>query len=277
MTRGVLVPTDGSPLSRDALEHALTAYPDGDVVLLHVVDPRYTSYDDDELHPDRIFEKLTELVDRRGVESETAVRVGHPKREIVEYSERDGIDEVVMGSHGRDRASRILLGSVAETVLRRAPVPVTLVRTHQRTGEHHLAVATDGSPQARDALEYALSTFPDAEITVVHAIDPMETHYGDGQLVHTEAEYEEIEAESEELFDEERAIAEEYGVEIRTATAVGTDPNVPARTLLEYVDDHDVDHVVMGSHGRSGVTRVLLGSVAETVARRSPAPVTVVR
>jgi len=277
MARGVLVPTDGSPLSRDALEHALTAHPDGDVVLLHVVDPRFTSYSEDELHPERIFEGLTDLADEHGVDPTTAVRVGHPKREVVEYSERDEIDEVVMGSHGRERASRILLGSVAETVLRRAPVPVTLVRPHQRTGEQHLLVATDGSPQARDALEYALSTYPDVEITVLHAIDPMETHYGDGQLVHTEAEYEEIEAESEELFDEERELADEYGVEIRTATAVGSDPNVPARTILEYVDDHDVDHVVMGSHGRTGATRVLLGSVAETVARRSPAPVTVVR
>lgn len=51
----------------------------------------------------------------------------------------------------------------------------------------------------------------------------------------------------------------------------------PARTIVEYVEDHDVDHVVVGSHGRSGLSRTLLGSVAERVVRRSSVPVTVVR
>jgi nucleotide-binding universal stress UspA family protein len=51
----------------------------------------------------------------------------------------------------------------------------------------------------------------------------------------------------------------------------------PSRAIVEYAEEHDIDHIVMGSHGRSGVTRILLGSVAETVVRRSPVPVTIVR
>jgi nucleotide-binding universal stress UspA family protein len=51
----------------------------------------------------------------------------------------------------------------------------------------------------------------------------------------------------------------------------------PARAIVEYADDHDIDQIVMGSHGRSGVTRILLGSVAESVVRDSTVPVTVAR
>jgi nucleotide-binding universal stress UspA family protein len=51
----------------------------------------------------------------------------------------------------------------------------------------------------------------------------------------------------------------------------------PANAIVECAEEESVDHIVTGSHGRSGVTRILLGSVAETVVRRSPVPVTVVR
>ena len=67
----------------------------------------------------------------------------------------------------------------------------------------------------------------------------------------------------------------------RTVPAV-VDPNTgvtmsESANIVEYVETHDVDHVVIGSHGRKGLSRVLLGSVAELVVRRSPVPVTVVR
>jgi len=69
------------------------------------------------------------------------------------------------------------------------------------------------------------------------------------------------------------AIATEHGRAVETRTRLGT----PAQEILEYVERNPIDHVVIGSHGRSGVARILLGSVAEVVVRRSPVPVTVVR
>jgi len=51
----------------------------------------------------------------------------------------------------------------------------------------------------------------------------------------------------------------------------------PTKVIVEYADDHDIDQIVMGSHGRSGMSRILLGSVAEIVVRRASVPVTVVR
>ena len=60
MAREVLLPTDGSPLSKEALEHAIDTFPDGNITLIHVVDPRYTAPDDDELRPERKFAELLE-------------------------------------------------------------------------------------------------------------------------------------------------------------------------------------------------------------------------
>ena len=186
MPRNVLIPTDGSPLSKDALEYAIATFPDGNITLIHVLDPRYTAPDDDELRPERKFTDFLDLAKRHNIEVEIETRVGHPSREIVTYSEENDIDEIMMGSHGREGASRILLGSVAERVLRRAPVPVTIVRPHQRVGEKHHLIPIDGSDQSKKALEYALTVFPEVETTIFHAIDPMETHYGEGQLVYSE-------------------------------------------------------------------------------------------
>jgi nucleotide-binding universal stress UspA family protein len=85
--------------------------------------------------------------------------------------------------------------------------------------------------------------------------------------------YESEQEATDELFEEATERATEAGIEIETETVVGR----PARSINEYAADNDVDHIVMGSHGRSGVTRILLGSVAEGVVRRAPVPVTIVR
>jgi nucleotide-binding universal stress UspA family protein len=67
-------------------------------------------------------------------------------------------------------------------------------------------------------------------------------------------------------------LAGEHNLELKTVTEVGR----PARAILEYADDHGIDQIVMGSHGRSGIDRTLLGSVAETVTRRARIPVTII-
>jgi len=81
------------------------------------------------------------------------------------------------------------------------------------------------------------------------------------------------EAHAEDVFESARAMAEEYGRHVQTALEFGD----PDDVILEYADDHDVDRIVMGSHCRAGAERFLLGSVAETVVRRAPVPVVVVR
>jgi nucleotide-binding universal stress UspA family protein len=139
----------------------------------------------------------------------------------------------------------------------------------------HVLIPIDGSPQAQNALEYALEEFDMAEITVLNVIDPIEAGYTSQATVpgYSEEWFEQSKAAADELFADAQATADEYDVELQTATEVGR----PSRTIVSYAEDEDVDHIVMGSHGRSGVTRILLGSVAENVVRRSPMPVTIVR
>ncbi|AOW81140.1 universal stress protein UspA [Halodesulfurarchaeum formicicum] len=134
-------------------------------------------------------------------------------------------------------------------------------------------VPIDGSAQSNAALEYAVDTFAPDELVLLHVIDPVEAGYSAAATMpgYSEEWYENRKEEAETLFEE--ATASLDGIDTTTVTEVGR----PSRAIVSYVEEHDVDHVVMGSHGRSGMTRILLGSVAESVVRRSPIPVTIVR
>jgi len=142
----------------------------------------------------------------------------------------------------------------------------------------HVLVPVDGSPQAWVAFEHALEMDRVETITALHVVDPTEgvySDYGGGGYYDPEA-HDRAVKRGERLGEEARTRFEEAGIaESVLETAIET--GRPARTIIDYADSSDVDHIVMGSHGRSGVSRVLLGSVAELVARRASVPVTIVR
>ncbi|MEE6210145.1 universal stress protein [Salarchaeum sp. III] len=138
-----------------------------------------------------------------------------------------------------------------------------------------ILVPIDSSEQSTDALEYALEEFQSDDITLIHVIDPIEAGYTAQATVpgYSEEWYEQAQEDAETLFEQAQETADEYGVSLDTVTEVGR----PSRTVVDYAEENDFDHIVMGSHGRSGVSRILLGSVAESIVRRSPVPVTIVR
>ncbi|WP_262180315.1 universal stress protein [Haloarcula laminariae] len=139
-----------------------------------------------------------------------------------------------------------------------------------------ILVPVDGSDQARTATEFAAETFPDDAIVLLHVINPAEAGYSAQASVPSFSEewYEQRQTEARERFDELEAVVREAGVEtVETVIEVGR----PTTAIVDYADDNDIDQLVMGSHGRSGMSRILLGSVAETVVRRANVPVTVVR
>ena len=135
----------------------------------------------------------------------------------------------------------------------------------------HVLVPVDGSPQSADAVAFTVSEWPDAELTLLHVIDPVEGGFS-MEAVREGAEgwHKERKLEAHALLDDLRE-----STDGRAAARIET--GRPARTVLDVLDEGAFDHVVLGSHGRSGVSRVLLGSVAEDVLRESPVPVTVVR
>jgi nucleotide-binding universal stress UspA family protein len=136
-------------------------------------------------------------------------------------------------------------------------------------------VPVDGSERSQQACGFVRREFPEAAMVLLHVIDPArETSYPSATLPSFSEEWYEREKErSQELFDDLTATVGDS--EVETVTEVGK----PTDVIVDFAGDPDngIDHVAMGSHGRKGVSRLLLGSVAETVVRRSPVPVTVVR
>ncbi|KAB1192126.1 universal stress protein [Haloferax sp. MBLA0076] len=138
----------------------------------------------------------------------------------------------------------------------------------------NVLVAFDGSPLSERALTYAIENFPDAAITSIYVINPIDSviDVEAGGLPVATDWYENAREEATRILTTATDLAAEQNTELNTVTEVGK----PARAILEYADDHDVVQIVIGSHGRSGIDRAILGSVAETVTRRAQIPVTVI-
>lgn len=154
MVDSVLVAMDDSPLSREALTFALDTFPSADVTVVHVAYPELDMLpvdteevygaDLDELdgvgddNAASVFRTVRDVAaeDEGDANHEAddardlsvTFLVGETADRLVEYAEAGGFDLVVMGTHGREGLSRILIGSVAEAVVRRTDVPTTLVR-----------------------------------------------------------------------------------------------------------------------------------------------------
>lgn len=142
MVSRILVPMDDSDHAAQALEYALDNYPEGEVTVLHVVgvpsmmmgEALALALDDDlseaaAKRSESVFDRAYEIADERDRKIDTIVEIGHPSRKILAQAE--GYDTLVVGAHGADwnRATRrFLVGNVAETVSKRAPVPVVIVR-----------------------------------------------------------------------------------------------------------------------------------------------------
>jgi nucleotide-binding universal stress UspA family protein len=144
----LLVPMDGSPLSKRALRVAFAEYPDAGVSVLYVVDPTDPGYSyptqfdpySEPLHGSEewyerseelaaeLFDEIESIAAEYDTEVATETTIGEPGREIVDYVMHNDVDQVVIGSHGRDDAELSLLGSVTESVVFRCPVRVLLVR-----------------------------------------------------------------------------------------------------------------------------------------------------
>ena len=141
----------------------------------------------------------------------------------------------------------------------------------------HVLIPIDDSDRSTAALEFALEEYPSARFTALHVIDPSEIYAATGLETGSLSNYERIrdehETQAENLLETARRRAADAGVELETEYVIGD----ISETIVDYVEDHSVDHVVVGSHGRTGASRILLGSIAELVARRSPVPVTIVR
>ncbi|SDC25313.1 universal stress protein [Natrinema hispanicum] len=283
----ILIPTDGSDHAARAAEHALTLaeWFDATVHAISVVDTDAASGMLSSGSIRREFMNQLEDGAERAVETietmaddssavQTAVLRGKPKKKILAYATDIDAELIVMGTHGRSGVSRFVAGSVTEHVVRRAEIPVLTVRANERTepadSYDEILVPTDGSDAAGTAVDHGLELARAADARV-HAVTVLDT--GDMAASPTLSPptevMKELETERQNATDEIATRAREDGLAATSTVLEGR----PGDELLEYIDDHEIDLVVMGTHGRSGIDRLLLGSTTERLLRHASAPV----
>lgn len=195
---------------------------------------------------------------------------------IISYVDDHDIDLVVSGTHGRRGVQRLLMGSVAEEVLRRAPCPVLTVRDHDGRSAwnvENILAPVDFSDRADNAVRHAkeLALTYGAKITLLHAVEEVIYPSAYGMEMADAPGPEVVNRVEESLASLAR---DEIGYEhVLVEAVVGYAPSV----ILDYEEEHDVDLIVLSTHGRSGLERLLLGSVTERVARRASVPVFIVK
>ncbi len=228
----------------------------------------------------------TEKLTKSGRRAFSETTVGFPKVAIPSYAKEWGADLIMVGSHAHGAMSRFLLGSVAQSVLRTAHCPVEIVR-HVPTSRApeprtKILLATDGSNCSTKAVDFVAS-LPWPAHSEVRILSVVELVTADVPSLATQ-----LSAPVPNLVDElcklartraEEAVAKaqqtlgQTSLDVYDATPVGD----PRTTILDEAKAFGADLIVLGSHGRHGLERFLVGSVAESVASYATCSVAVVR
>jgi nucleotide-binding universal stress UspA family protein len=294
MYKAILVPLDGSPLAERALPHAekLAAEAGARLVLMRAARvPPFAAGDAAEVQlavMDEAEEYLATLraaYAERGIAVETAAPYGDPAQWIVDEVSLRGIDAIVMATHGRSGLSHLALGSVAESVLAHSPVPVLVIRAGSddrapAADPARVIVPLDGSTFAEAALAAAhdLAETIGAEVVLATTVIPPQAPVTDGFGHVISYVDQELEAQraiaAAYLGGVAQRFAAEHGIpRPRTVVTVGD----PATAMADVAAAEGAAYVVMSTHGRTGLRRALLGSVAGEVLRHGSTPLLLVR
>ena len=281
----ILFPTDGSDAAGHARRHAeyLADRFDATLHVVHVDQREGASMDVLEVESAEVFQSL------HGIEPATlslpvaqvqehSVAAPSAADGILNYVVQYDIDLVVIGTHGRRGIRRLLLGSVTEEVVRKAPCPVVTVGRGavppEQMEDGTLLVPVDFSDQRFRLLRYA------RELVLLYDMAPMVLHVvtakgqpeaygrparGPDPSVLADRARQVLHEEVEGL----RKNGVEGSVEVRTGS--------PAATILDMAAETDAAFILIATHGRTGLERMLMGSVAETVIRQAPCPVFTVK
>jgi nucleotide-binding universal stress UspA family protein len=297
----VLVPVDGSNFAEHALPIALgIARQTGaslHLALVHVpaetVGPTYPLTDEVQAHYEEqrsfeseYLEKLVKRLAPSGVTARPALLSGRVTQALQEYVEGEGIELVVMTTHGRGGLQRAWLGSTADSLIRHCMIPILLVRPSEETREigsdrirpmERLVVALDGSETSEVALHDALElgVTETATLHLAHVLQPAVAS-ASPYLPHTiQLTHDEISARESHM----RRYLEQVagGLEGHACELHVEVDYHPAPAVLDLAERVDADLIVLGTHGRGGLRRLILGSVADKVIRGTHRPVLVHR
>jgi nucleotide-binding universal stress UspA family protein len=289
----VVCPTDFSKFSRRALQKAIALAQcyEAPITALHVLPPPGTG----ELAagPGPIILEQTYRQDlndfvgparAEGVPTETLLLRGSTAKQIVECAGARPGDLLVMGTHGRGGFQRWILGSVAETVLRRARCPVMTVCAHAECGEgdapgrfSRILCPVDFSACSATAIDHAFAMAEDCsngQVTLLHVMDSFPVEQ---VAAHAHAKVRDF---TRTMVQEARAKLE--GIIADSATGATKTGQLVARgkaheEILRTAEDQGSDLIVMGIHGRSALDLMLFGSTAHHVVRGARCPVLTIR
>ena len=299
MFQKILIPVDGSQCGDHAAKFGLEFAKrlGAHVVLTNALIEYATEKD-----ANRVIGPSRQMAEKLGVPFEVRLAEGRFLSigdGIIEASQESNSELIVMGTHGHEGIPRMLLGSVAEWVSRRATVPVMLIRElahatphttpHPTTGHpklEHILVAVDGSPQSNLALTTAsdLACALGINLELIHVIPDIPavysyTAYEYAPMIDFAKYQHDLEAESQAIIAAALALLDAHTpkvAEVRTSR-VPADGTRLGDAIIKTAKEHNADLIVIGTHGRSGVDLLLLGSVAERVSHRSEVPVLMIR
>ncbi len=287
----ILFPTDLSDCAHRAFQHAvfLANWHDAELVILNVAGRHMYDYSALKEHFPYRDEDLASMLEASSERqqpapslSELAIRQIQLEKasasvSILDVAEEEEADAIVMGTHGRSGANRLLMGSVAEEVVRGAPCPVLTIRDDGTVAPgqavRRILVPLDFSELSEEALRYAreLALTYGARLDLLHVVEDISlpSAYGAGPVDIVVPEV--VENSERYLADlADRVLGHEHVV----AHVI---PGYAVSTILDFTDRNDIDLMVIATHGRSGVERLMMGSVAERVIRRAQCPVFTVK
>ena len=299
--RSILGPLDGSPLAEQAVRAASRIAQRGGgklrLALVHQLQPAPLDPVAAKMFPS--VDAATRKAERgylRGVQarlraggtrlSSAVTLTGKPGPALARYVREQGIDLVVMATHGRGGVRRAWLGSVADHLIRSLEVPVLLVRPGledavppRPRGAVQILVPLDGSPLAEAVLgaAAALARLQDAELTLLQVVPPV--------LLPIDLAIPVPSAYDQELTALSRAQAQDYlddlvgqlkakGLAASGVAAVGWSA---VDAILDVARPERVGLIALATHGRGGLRRLALGSVADKLVRSAEVPVLVYR
>ena len=288
MSGKILVPLDGSKLSEIALPYAeqLAARLGDKIVLINVRLPAEDPY-----HPvlKSYLERMAEILkDKKKANVEplvvgSDVLVGHPAEGIVEYAEQEGVDLIIMATHGRTGVRRWALGSVADKVVRASRQPVLLIRANINVPENvslgNILVPLDGSKQSETVIPHVknLAAKLKSKVVLLHVMArPYHVYVGTvgvAQVPYTREELKMKRADAREYLEKLRKTLHSKGIPTKTVVRVGE----AAHEIIRLAEELEVDLMAMSTHGRSGIDRWEHGSVTDKILRAGKHPLLLVR
>jgi nucleotide-binding universal stress UspA family protein len=219
---------------------------------------------------DKLLRMAQEVARAEGTEVMTNVQQGEPYETIVDVCDEENCDLIVMGRRGLRRLERMLMGSVTAKVIGHSGKDVLVVPRNATFALDNILLATDGSAHSEAALERALhyASFCGGRLTAVSVVDVYPEFYAEAPEI-----VENLEKKSVQIMDGVAKRAREAGVKAETRVLRGNS----AEEIVDLAQEKRAGTIFMGSRGRSGLKKLVMGSVAEKVVGLASCPVLVAK